>query len=119
MSTQTQTNGHTQNGTDAATIDLQAWRDAVAMITQRAADHYGPDLAGRVAKAGRIVLDGLHSRHHLNGLPESLDLQSCFFGRTDHASTTFGIRRHFRSRVPDTILAEHDDRPGFLRLCFE
>lgn len=58
MTTQTQTNGHTQNRT-IPQIDLQTWRDAVAMMTQRAADHYGTELAGRVAKAGRIVLAGL------------------------------------------------------------
>ncbi len=58
MTTQTHTNGTTQNGT-IPQIDMQTWRDAVAMMTQRAADHYGPELAGRVTKAGRIVLDGL------------------------------------------------------------
>lgn len=50
------------NGThDTVTpqIDLQSWRDAVAMVTQRAADHYGEELHGRIEKARRIVLAGL------------------------------------------------------------
>ena len=42
----------------SAAPDWQAWRDAVAMYTQRALDYYGPDLAGRIDKARRIVLDG-------------------------------------------------------------
>jgi hypothetical protein len=46
------------NGATASHADLQAWRDAVAMYTQRALDYYGPDLAGRIDKARRIVLDG-------------------------------------------------------------
>jgi hypothetical protein len=54
-----QTNGtHAHNGTASSHADLQAWRDAVAMYTQRAHDYYGPDLAGRIDKARRIVLDG-------------------------------------------------------------
>jgi hypothetical protein len=48
----------TANGTAPAHPDMQAWRDAVAMYTQRALDYYGPDLASRIDKARRIVLDG-------------------------------------------------------------
>ncbi|PON16420.1 hypothetical protein C2W62_18565 [Candidatus Entotheonella serta] len=51
-------NGHSQNGT-TDTIDLKAWRDAVAIMAQRAHDHYGPEMAGRISKARVIVLDGL------------------------------------------------------------
>ncbi|ETW95408.1 MAG: hypothetical protein ETSY1_30740 [Candidatus Entotheonella factor] len=51
-------NGHSQNGT-TDTIDLKAWRDAVAIMAQRAHDHYGPEMAGRISKARIIVLDGL------------------------------------------------------------
>lgn len=58
MTTQVQTNGHTDHDT-ASQLDLQAWRDAVAMTSQRAADHYGPELHGRVNKARHIVLSGL------------------------------------------------------------
>ena len=55
----TMTNGtHSYNGAAASQADLQAWRDAVAMYTQRALDYYGPDLAGRIDKARRIILDG-------------------------------------------------------------
>ncbi len=36
----------------------QAWRDAVAIVAQRALDHYGDPLAGRLDKARRIVLAG-------------------------------------------------------------
>jgi hypothetical protein len=54
-----QTNGtHAHNGAASSHADIQAWRDAVAMYTQRAHDYYGPDLAGRIDKARRIVLDG-------------------------------------------------------------
>jgi hypothetical protein len=54
-----QTNGtHAHNDAKSSHADLQAWRDAVAMYTQRAHDYYGPDLAGRIDKARRIVLDG-------------------------------------------------------------
>jgi hypothetical protein len=54
-----QSNGtHAHNGAASSHVDLQAWRDAVAMYTQRAHDYYGPDLAGRIDKARRIVLDG-------------------------------------------------------------
>jgi hypothetical protein len=53
------TNGtHTQNGAVASQADMQAWRDAVAMYAQRALDYYGPDLASRIDKARRIVLEG-------------------------------------------------------------
>jgi hypothetical protein len=54
-----QTNGtHAHIGAASSHANLQAWRDAVAMYTQRAHDYYGPDLAGRIDKARRIVLDG-------------------------------------------------------------
>jgi hypothetical protein len=54
-----QTNGtHAYNGAVSVPPDIQAWRDAVAMCTQRARDYYGPDLAGRIDKACRIILDG-------------------------------------------------------------
>jgi hypothetical protein len=53
------TNGtHAHNGAASSHADVQAWRDAVAMYTQRALDYYGLDLADRIDKAGRIVLDG-------------------------------------------------------------
>jgi hypothetical protein len=53
------TNGtHSHKGAASSHADLQAWRDAVAMYTQRALDYYGPDLASRIDKARRIVLDG-------------------------------------------------------------
>jgi len=59
-STSVQTNGtHAQNGTTKAAMDLQAWHDAVAIVTQRALDYYGPEMAGRVDKARGIVLNGL------------------------------------------------------------
>lgn len=59
MTTQVQTNG-TRTQTDSAPqIDIQTWRDAVAMVSQRAADHYGEELHGRVNKARHIVLNGL------------------------------------------------------------
>jgi hypothetical protein len=54
-----QTNGtYAHNDAAPSHADLQAWRDAVAMYTQRAHDYYGPDLAGRIDKARCIVLDG-------------------------------------------------------------
>jgi hypothetical protein len=57
--TRTITNGtHAPSGAASSHADLQAWRDAVAMYTQRAHDYYGPDLAGRIDKARCIVLDG-------------------------------------------------------------
>jgi len=57
--TPAKTNGaHAYNGAVPATPDWQAWRDAVAMYAQRAHDYYGPDLAGGIDKARRIVLDG-------------------------------------------------------------
>ena len=34
----------------------QAWRDAVAMVTLRAKDHYGTELHGRLDKAQVLVL---------------------------------------------------------------
>ena len=55
------TNGtHAPQVEDTSTIPLatRAWRDAVAIVTQRALDHYGDALAGRLDKARRIVLAG-------------------------------------------------------------
>jgi hypothetical protein len=53
------TNGtYAHNGAATSQVNFQAWRDAVAMYTQRAHDYYGPDLAVRIDKARRIVLDG-------------------------------------------------------------
>ena len=36
----------------------QAWRDAVALVTLRAKDHYGAELHGRLDKAQTLVLGG-------------------------------------------------------------
>jgi hypothetical protein len=59
-STHTISNGaHTQNGAATSSIDSQTWRDAVAIVAQRALDFYGPGMAARVDQARGIVLDGL------------------------------------------------------------
>jgi len=82
--TSVQLNGmHAQNGTISATPDWQAWRDAVAMYTQRAHDYYGPDLAGRIDKARHIVLDG---RVKPNG-------QHAHVGSETDAETIYAVTR--------------------------
>jgi hypothetical protein len=58
-STAPTTGTHAHNGAAPSHADMQAWRDAVAIVAQRALDYYGPKMAGRVDKARRIVLDGL------------------------------------------------------------
>jgi hypothetical protein len=50
---------HTESGAAIPRIDMQTWRDAVAIVTQRALDYYGSEMARRVEKARGIVLDGL------------------------------------------------------------
>jgi hypothetical protein len=78
-----QTNGtHAHNGT-ASAPPVQAWRDAVAMYTQRAHDYYGPDLDGRIDKARRIILDG---RVNPNG-------QHAHIGSETEAETIYAVTR--------------------------
>jgi hypothetical protein len=62
---------------------MQAWRDAVAMYTQRAHDYYGPDLDGRIDKARRIILDG---RVKPNG-------QHAHIGSDTDAETIYAVTR--------------------------
>jgi hypothetical protein len=82
--TRAMTNGtHAQNGTASSHPDTQAWRDAVAMYTQRAHDYYGPDLASRIDKARRIVLDG---RVQPNG-------QHAHVGSETDAETIYAVTR--------------------------
>jgi hypothetical protein len=58
--TRTITNGtHIQSGAVPPSPSMQTWRDAVAIVTQRALDDYGPEMAGRVDRARGIVLNGL------------------------------------------------------------
>jgi hypothetical protein len=79
-----QTNGtHAQNGDAPTYPDMQAWRDAVAMYTQRAHDYYGPDLGGRIDKARRIILDG---RVKPNG-------QHAHIGSDTDAETIYAVTR--------------------------
>jgi hypothetical protein len=78
------TNGaHPHNGSAKTSVDMQAWRDAVAMYTQRALDYYGPDLASRIDKARRIVLDG---RVKPNG-------QHAHVGSETDAETIYAVTR--------------------------
>lgn len=59
-STHITSNGaHAQNGVATSSIDAQTWRDAVAIVAQRALDYYGPEMAKRVDQARGIVLDRL------------------------------------------------------------
>jgi hypothetical protein len=82
--TSLQPNGtHPNNGTAKTTVDLQAWRDTVAMYAQRALDYYGPDLGSRIDKARRIVLDG---RVKPNG-------QHAHVGSETDAETIYAVTR--------------------------
>jgi hypothetical protein len=82
--TSVQPNGiYAQNGTAPSLPDMQAWRDAVAMYTQCALDYYGPDLASRIDKACRIVLDG---RVKPNG-------QHAHVGSETDAETIYAVTR--------------------------
>jgi hypothetical protein len=51
------TGTHVQNSTDPSHFDIQVYRGAVAMYTQRAFDDYDPDLVGHIDEARRMVLD--------------------------------------------------------------
>jgi hypothetical protein len=58
--TRTMTNGtRVQSGAVPPSPNMQTWRDAVAIVAQRALDYYGPEMAGRVDKARGIVINGL------------------------------------------------------------
>ena len=47
-----------QDGSRQPSPAQQAWRDAVAIVTLRAKDHYGTELHGRLDKAQCLVLIG-------------------------------------------------------------